>query len=93
MYSFTDGLSLTVDNVTLRGRGMGKTILSFTEQEAGAEGLYITSDDVLVEDLAIEDTKGNGLKALKANNIVLRRVRAEWTGGPRTTTALMGYIR
>ena len=90
MYNFTDGLSLTVDDVTIRGRGMDKTILSFKDQEAGAEGLYITSDHVLVEDLAIEDTKGNGLKSLKANNIVLRRVRAEWTGGPKSTNGAYG---
>ena len=89
-YNFTEGLSLTVENVTIRGRGMDKTILSFKGQEAGAEGLYITSDDVLVEDLAIEDTKGNGLKSLKANNIVLRRVRAEWTGGPKSTNGAYG---
>ena len=90
VYDFTDGLSLTVENVTIRGRGMDKTVLSFKEQEAGAEGLYITSDNVVVEDLAIEDTKGNGLKSLKANNIVLRRVRAEWTGGPKTTNGAYG---
>ncbi len=90
LYHFTDGLSLTVEGVTIRGRGMDKTILSFKDQEAGAEGLYITSDHVLVEDLAIEDTKGNGLKSLKANNIVLRRVRAEWTGGPKSTNGAYG---
>lgn len=90
VYNLTDGLSLTVDDVTIRGRGMDKTILSFKSQEAGAEGLYITSDNVLVEDLAIEDTKGNGLKSLKANNIVLRRVRAEWTGGPMSTNGAYG---
>jgi len=90
VFEFTEGLSLTVDNVTIRGRGMDKTILSFKEQEAGAEGLYITSDNVVVEDLAIEDTKGNGLKSLSANNIVLRRVRAEWTGGPKETNGAYG---
>lgn len=90
VFHFTEGLSLTVANVTVRGRGMDKTILSFKNQEAGAEGLYITSDNVLVEDLAIEDTKGNGLKSLSANNIVLRRIRAEWTDGPKATNGAYG---
>lgn len=89
-YEFTEGLSLTVQNVTIRGRGMDKTILSFKNQEAGAEGLYITSDHVTVEDLAIEDTKGNCLKSLNANNIILRRVRAEWTGGPKASNGAYG---
>ncbi|MEZ6079924.1 MAG: hypothetical protein R3C56_30895 [Pirellulaceae bacterium] len=34
VYNLTDGLSLTVDDVTIRGRGMDKTILSFKDQEA-----------------------------------------------------------
>jgi len=89
-FEFTDGLSLTVDNVTIRGRGMDKTILSFKNQEAGAEGLYITSDNVVVEDIAIEDTKGNAIKSLKADNIVYRNVRTEWTGGPLSTNGAYG---
>jgi len=90
IFEFTDGLSLTVDNVTIRGRGMDKTILSFKNQEAGAEGLYITSDNVVVEDIAIEDTKGNAIKSLKADNIVYRNVRTEWTDGPLSTNGAYG---
>ncbi len=89
-FELTAGLSLDVDNVTIRGRGMDKTILSFKNQEAGAEGLYVTSNGVTIEDLAIEDTKGNGLKSHTANNIVIRRVRAEWTGGPKSTNGAYG---
>jgi len=89
-FEFTDGLSLTVDNVTIRGRGMDKTILSFKNQEAGAEGLYITSDNVVVEDIAIEDTKGNAIKSLKADNILYRNVRTEWSGGPLSTNGAYG---
>ena len=90
VFELTSGLSLDVENVTIRGRGMDKTILSFKNQEAGAEGLYITSNGVTVEDLAIEDTKGNGLKSHSADNIVIRRVRAEWTGGPKSTNGAYG---
>ena len=90
VFEFTDGLSLSVDNVTVRGRGMDKTILSFRNQEAGAEGLYITGNNVVVEDLAVEDTKGNAIKSLKAHNIVYRRVRTEWTGGPKSTNGAYG---
>ena len=90
VFEFTDGLSLTVDHVTIRGRGMDKTILSFKKQVAGAEGLYITGSNIGVEDIAIEDTKGNALKSAKADNIVLRRVRTEWTGGPLTTNGAYG---
>lgn len=91
VYEFTDGLSLSVDDVTIRGRGMDKTILSFKNQEAGAEGLYITSKNVVLEDFAIEDTKGNASKSLKADNIVYRRIRAEWTNGPDEKNGAYGF--
>lgn len=89
-YSFVLGLSLDVDGVTLRGRGMDKTILDFKNQEAGSEGLFVTSDNVLLEDFAIVDTKGNGIKSQDANNIIYRRVRTEWTGGPKETNGAYG---
>ena len=89
-FEFELGLSLDVDNVTIRGRGIDKTILSFKNQEGGSEGLYVTSDNVLLEDFAVVDTKGNAIKSHGANNIVFRRVRTEWTGGPKSTNGAYG---
>jgi parallel beta-helix repeat protein len=76
------GLSLSVDNVTVRGKGIGKTILSFKNQKEGPAGMQVTSNGFTIEDLAFEDTKGDALKINGANGVTVRRVRAEWTGGP-----------
>jgi len=76
------GLSLNVSGVTLRGLGMDKSILSFKGQVQGAEGLLVNASDFTIEDLAIEDTAGDALKINEGRNIVIRRVRAEWTNGP-----------
>ena len=57
------GLSLSVDGVTVRGAGINKTVLSFKGQAAGAEGLLVTGDDFTIEDIALEDTAGDALKA------------------------------
>ncbi len=76
------GLSLNVSGVTIRGAGMDKSILSFKNQVQGAEGLLVNASDFTIEDLAIEDTAGDGLKVNEGRNIVIRRVRAEWTNGP-----------
>jgi parallel beta-helix repeat protein len=48
----------------------------------GAEGLLVNASDFTIEDIAIEDTAGDGLKINEGRNIVIRRVRAEWTNGP-----------
>jgi parallel beta-helix repeat protein len=83
-------LSLTVPNVTIRGRGMGQTILSFKDQKSGSAGLQVTASGFAVEDLAIEDTKGDALKINGANGVIVRRVRTEWTGGPKETNGSYG---
>ena len=76
------GLSLNVSGVTIRGEGMDKSILSFKDQIQGAEGLLVSASDFTIEDLAIEDTAGDALKINEGSNIIIRRVRTEWTGGP-----------
>ncbi len=83
-------LSLNVDGVTLRGAGMAKTILSFKNQVAGAEGILVNASDFTIEDLAIDDTKGDALKINEGKNIVIRRVRTEWTNGPDTNNGAYG---
>lgn len=81
-FHFTRTLSLTVNNVTLRGQGMDKTILSFAGQQEGAQGLLIKANDFTIEDIAVEDPAGDALTIQGAANIIVRRVRAEWTRGP-----------
>ena len=89
-YSFDRGLSLTVDGVTIRGAGMDKSILSFKDQVAGAEGLLVTASDFTIEDLAIEDAVGDGLKVNEGTNIIIRRIRTEWTDGYKTENGAYG---
>jgi parallel beta-helix repeat protein len=81
-HDLTGTLSLTVDNVTIRGQGPSKTILSFRNQKTGAAGMLVTSNHFVIEDLAIEDSKGDALKINGADGVTIRRVRTEWTGGP-----------
>ena len=89
-FEFNRSLSLNVDGVTIRGAGMDQTILSFRGQISGAEGLLVTASDFIIEDLAIEDAKGDALKINEGKNIVVRRVRTEWTNGPDTANGAYG---
>jgi len=84
-FQFDRTLSLTVDKVTIRGKGMDKTILSFAGQKEGASGLLVKANDFEIADLAIEDSAGDGLSIQGGHNITVRRVRVEWTRGPNTS--------
>ncbi|MEP3224917.1 MAG: parallel beta-helix domain-containing protein [Parasphingorhabdus sp.] len=89
-FSLTDGLSLDVDKVTVRGQGMDKTILNFAGQLGAGEGLLVTSDDVVLRDFAVEDSKGDGIKSKGADRIVYHAIRVEWTGGPKASNGAYG---
>jgi parallel beta-helix repeat protein len=84
------GVSLAVDNVTIRGSGMDKTILSFANQVEGAQGVLVTSDNVTIEDLAAEDSIGDLIKFEGSDGVTIRRVRAEWTIGADTGNGAYG---
>ena len=88
--AMTRSLILNESGVTIRGAGMDKTILSFKTQIAGAEGLLVNASDFTIEDIAIEDARGDALKINEGKNIIVRRVRTEWTNGPDTNNGAYG---
>ncbi len=90
-YQFVQEVISTQDNITIRGRGIDKTILSFKNQNAGSKGIEATGDAFVIEDLAIEDTIGNAIKVLGANGVTFRGVRTEWTGGPKASNGAYGF--
>ena len=90
IHEITRSLSLDVPGVTIRGAGSDKSILSFKNQVQGAEGLLVTADDFIIEELAIEDTVGDALKINESSNVTVRRVRTEWTNGPDSDNGAYG---
>lgn len=90
VYALDTPLTLNADGVTIRGKGMDKTILNFRNQKSGAEGLLVTGSNFTIEDLAIEDSKGDALKVNESQNVIIRRIRTEWTRGPKTENGAYG---
>lgn len=89
-YELSDGLSLDVDEVTVKGAGPDATVLSFKGQKGAGEGLLITSDRVTVRDLGVEDTKGDGIKSKGSDQISFINLRVEWMGGPNEKNGAYG---
>ena len=89
-YTFKRGLSLRTDGVTIKGAGMDKTVLSFKGQVVGPEGLLVNANDFTIENLAIEDTKGDALKINHGKNITIHGVRVAWTDGAKTSNGAYG---
>lgn len=90
-FEFTRSISLDgISNVTIKGAGIGKTILSFKNQIEGAEGLKITANNVTITDLTVQDTKGDAVKVQDSEGVTLRNVEVTWTNGPDSANGAYG---
>ena len=89
-FVLSDGLSLDVNNVTVKGMGYDASILDFSGQQGAGEGLLVTSDDVVLRDFGVENSKGDGIKSKGADRIVYYQLRVAWTGGPKETNGAYG---
>ena len=90
IYNFEDSLSLDVDGVTIQGNGHENTILNFSDQKSGAQGLMVTSNKVLLKNFAVLDAKGDAIKVKGSDGISFINVRTEWSGGPKSSNGAYG---
>jgi len=81
-FIFKGSLSLEgKKNIIIRGKGKDKTFLSFKGQTEGAEGIKMTNcANITIQDLDVQDTKGDAIKTQDIKGITFRNVIAEWTG-------------
>lgn len=93
VFEFTNTLSLEEKkNITLRGKGMNKTTLSFKGQTDGAEGIRVSNcEDIVLEGFNVQDAKGDAIKTMHVNNITFREVKTAWTGTPGPANGGYGF--
>lgn len=75
-----------LENITIKGQGMDKTILSFKGQEEGSEGMYISNvKNIVLKDFSIEDAKGDNIKLKGCEGVVIQKINSTWTDGAKET--------
>ncbi|HMY21640.1 MAG TPA: parallel beta-helix domain-containing protein [Polyangium sp.] len=77
-FKFDTEVSIANAGLTLRGQGKDATILDFSGQTVGGNGMQITSDDVTVEGFAVKNTPGDGIRATSVKNILFHNVAVIW---------------
>lgn len=93
VYDLSGELSVSVDNVVLRGTGMDTetgTVLRFDNQTIGSQSILATGDNIVIQDLAVENSPGDAIKITGSNGVTIRGVRIEWTNGPDTDNGAYG---
>lgn len=85
-YSFRRELSLAVTDVSLHGLGTERedVVLDFAKQEAGDDGVTVTSDGFLIEHMWIKNTPGNGIVVSGADDVTFRDLKVSWDAGSVT---------
>lgn len=93
VFEFTNTLSLEEKKkITIRGKGMNKTKLSFKGQTDGAEGFRVSNcNDIILEGFSVLDVKGDAIKTMHVSNITFRDVKTEWTGIPGPANGGYGF--
>ena len=89
-FHLEDSLSLDKNGVQIEGEGMNQTILDFQNQQSGAQGLLVTSDNVTLQDFSVQNAKGDAIKVKGVRNIKFLRVKTEWTNGPSPQNGAYG---
>ena len=92
-FKFDGTLSIDgIQDVTVRGQGMDKTILNFASIKTGkgAEGMKVKANNFVLEDLTLEDSPGDAIKLQDCKGLTIRRVKTWWTGGPDTKNGAYG---
>ena len=86
--------TLSIDgkkDLIIRGFGMDKSILSFANQDEGAQGISITnSSNIILEDFSVKDSKGDAIKTQYVDGIIFRGITVEWSGGPKPSNGAYG---
>lgn len=78
-YTF-DNLSLAeLKHIRLKGAGPDKTILDFSSQSQGGEGIRVTGvKGFTIEGMTIRDSKGDLLKITNCDNVIISGLHAIW---------------
>lgn len=91
-FAFNRSISLNdTPDITIKGAGKGKTILSFKGQIEGAEGMLIKNvNGITLEGFTVADSKGDAIKVQACENVVFRDVETTWTDGKKPTNGAYG---
>ncbi len=91
-FAFDTTLSLDVAGVTFKGQGLDKTVLDFANQApgSGGEGLMVTADNFVMEDIAVKNSRGDAIKVEGTSGVTFRRVMVDWEGPPKTENGAYG---
>lgn len=84
-------ISISADGLTLRGAGRDATILDFSEQDLGANGVKVTGDGVTMTAFTVQETPGDGIRGDAVDNITFDDVAVLWAAPASVMNGAYGF--
>lgn len=91
MFMLNGEVSISANNVTLKGAGRDKTILDFSMQDLGANGIKISGDGVTVTGFTVRETPGDGIRGDEVDGITYDDVSVEWAAKGSLDNGAYGF--
>lgn len=82
-YHIDSELSLTVNDVTLRGNAKDRetVVLDYAKQEQGKDGLNVTGAGFTIEHMSLKNSPGNTIVVKGSERITFRNLKVTWDKG------------
>ncbi|MEM6293875.1 MAG: parallel beta-helix domain-containing protein [Myxococcota bacterium] len=77
-FTITRQLTITADDVTLRGAGQDDTVFDFSNQNSGGNGILIEGDRTTIDSLTVVETPGDGIRANDVDGVRFLNVTVGW---------------
>jgi len=92
VYSFNLGLDISdKTGVVIHGEGRDATILDFSGQHSGAQGIMGDNlKQVIFANLTVQDAPGDGIKVKDSDGVAIINVGAVFTGDADSTNGAYG---
>jgi parallel beta-helix repeat protein len=91
-YSFENLSIAGVNTVMITGAGRDKTVLDFSGQVAGGEGISVYDvTNFVIKDMKIIESQGDLLKIRNGSNVQIRNVAAVWNSEADSTNGAYGF--
>jgi parallel beta-helix repeat protein len=90
-FMFNGEVSISANNLTLKGAGRDQTILDFSMQDLGANGIKISGDGVTVMGFTVRETPGDGIRGDEVDGITYDDVSVEWAAKGSLDNGAYGF--
>lgn len=90
-YMLNSEVSISANKLTLKGAGRDKTILDFSAQDLGANGIKVSGDGVTMMSFTVRETPGDGIRGDDVDGITYDDVSVEWAAKESLDNGAYGF--